>query len=129
MSPDEAIARACDGMPGLVQASLALLPEGLLIGSVGAESAFDSEPIVRAAVRCLLARGLPITKGETVSTFVEYLLLVDDQFVAIQAGRSKPRLALAVLCERSHNVGLVLTAARRAMREIETTIDVTAWEA
>ncbi len=129
MSPDEAIARACDGLPGLVQASLALLPEGLLIASVGAESAFDSEPIVRAAVRCLLARNMPIARGESASAFVEYVLLVDEQLVAIQAGRSQPRLALALLCERSQNIGLVVTASRRALREIEATIDVSAWEA
>ncbi len=129
MNPDEIIARACETVPGLVQASLALLPEGLLIASVGAHSAFDNEPVVRAAVRCLLSRALPVTKGELVSAFVEYVLLVDEQLVAIQAGRNQPRLALAVLCERSQNIGLVVTATRRAMREIEATIDVAAWEA
>jgi hypothetical protein len=115
---DDAIARACELVPSLVRCALVLLPEGLLIGGIGADSVLDHEPLIRSAI----GDGPP-------ARFVEYLFVIDDQLVVIQGGRGNTRLALAVVCTREPNLALVLNATRRAVSIIEESLDLRAWEA
>jgi hypothetical protein len=128
MNVDDAVARACSLVPGLIRGALALLPEGLLIGGVGEASAFEQEPLVRSATRCLLAEEPPLTGDGPRGALVEFLFVNDEQLVVIQRGRSAARLALAVVCTREPNLAFVLSSSRRAMREIEGTIDLAVWE-
>lgn len=128
MNADDAVARACALVPGLVQGALALLPEGLLIGGVGEASAFEQEPLVRSATRCLLEVEPPLSDEAARVPLVEFLFVNDDQVVVIQRGRSAARLALAVVCTREPNLAFVLSSTRRAMHEIEGMIDLAVWE-
>ncbi|MGC4093733.1 MAG: hypothetical protein QM756_38700 [Polyangiaceae bacterium] len=120
MSLDESLARACEAVPGLLRAALALLPEGLLIGSIGAKGALEHEPLVRTAKRCFEApRAAPRAEP-----FVEFVFVTEDQFIAIQAGRQDARLALIVACSREATLGYVLDATRKAMRSLEQSVDL-----
>lgn len=111
MSLDECLARACEHVPGLFQGALALLPEGLLIGGLGEGGAFDREPLVRSAARCLNG------------TFVEHVFVSREDLVVIARGRRFPRLALALACRTDANLNFVVTASRTALRELEATLD------
>jgi hypothetical protein len=126
---DDAIARACVLVPSLVRCALVLLPEGLLIGGIGADSVLDHEPLIRSAMRCLTVRATPAIGDGPPARFVEYLFVIDDQLVVIQGGRGNTRLALAVVCTREPNLALVLNATRRAVSIIEESLDLRAWEA
>jgi hypothetical protein len=127
MNVDTAIAHACELVPGLLHGVLAALPEGLLIAGVGDVSAFDREPLIRTAARCLSARLSPAV-GAAPVTLVEYLLVGPTELVVIQGGRRFPRLALAVACTREPNLAFVLSSTRNAIRVIEATVDLAAWE-
>ena len=59
---------------------------------------------------------------------VEFLFVNDEQVVVVQRARSSTRLALAVVCTREPNLAFVLSSTRRAMHEIEGTIDLAVWE-
>lgn len=130
MKLDEAVARACERVPGLLRGALVLLPDGILLSRVGGESALDLEPLIRAATRCFHDRVLPVLGALakwSQQPFLEYLFVIDDQLVVIQGGRRDPRLALAVACTREHTVGFVLTATRLAMIDLEAEIDLSPW--
>lgn len=127
MNVDEAIARACELVPGLVQGALALLPEGLLIGGVGEATAFEHEPLVRSASRCLSACLLAPEGQAPALAFVEFLFVNDEQVLVIQRGRRSARLALAIVCTREPNLAFVLSSTRQAIRAIEGTVDLAAW--
>lgn len=123
----ETIAAACALVPGLVHGALVLLPDGILLGGVGATSVLDHEPLLRSATRCLAVRPMPAIGAETPSAFVEYVFVLHDQLVVIQGGRRDPRLALAVACSREPNLMWVVSSTRRAIETLETTIDLAAW--
>src|SRR5262245_3530583 len=106
MDLDRSVANACQAVPGLVRAALALLPEGFLVGGVGAHSTFEHEPLVRSAKRCL---EVPVQASLVPAVpYVEYLFVIDDQLIAIQRGRKDPRLVLIVACTREPNLAFVL---------------------
>jgi len=127
MDPDAILSRACDVIPGLLQAALVLLPEGLVLGGIGFGGAYDREPLARSAARCLSCRLDEPIIGDRAPQFVEHLFLFHEQLVVILQGRQSPRLALAVSCSRDLNLALSLTAARRALGAIETSVDLLAW--
>jgi hypothetical protein len=127
MKLEACVARACERVPGLVRGALVLLPDALLLAGVGGDSALDLEPLIRSAGRCLATRNGPVVGGAPIRPFVEYLFVIHDQLVVIQAGRRDVRLALAVVCTREHNVAFALTAARLAMADVEAEIDLSAW--
>src|SRR5437868_10813658 len=122
MKLDEAVALACQRVPGLLRGALVLLPDGIMLSHVGGDSALDLEPLIQAAIRCFHDRVLPalgaVARWQK-QPFLEYLSVIDDQLIVIQGGRRDPRLALAVACTREHTVGVVLTAARLAMIDLE----------
>lgn len=118
MNLDECLARACEQVPGLQQGALALLPEGLLIGGVGAGSSFEREPLVRSAARALQR------SAQTAAAFVEHVFVSRHELVVIARGKRYPRLALALACSTEPNLAFVMTASRAALRELEATIDV-----
>jgi hypothetical protein len=124
MDWNESIRRACEGVPGLIRAALALLPEGLLIAGIGEEKSFDHEPLVRSAVACLSRRNT--APGGNRDPFVEYVFVCVDQVVVIQAGRREPRLALALVCTREANLAFVLDSTRRALTAMENSISLVA---
>ena len=124
MDLNESISRACEGVPGLVRAALAVLPEGFLIGGIGAASTFDHEPLVRSATHCLAPRPAPAVGARSLAPFVEYLFANDDQWIVIQAGRTDPRLVLAVVCTREPNPAFVLASTRQAIRALEISVDL-----
>jgi len=96
-----------------------------LIGGVGEASAFEQEPLVRSATLCLSA---PSPTPNAQPALVEFLFVNDEQVLVIQRGREATRLALAVVCTREPNLAFVLSTSRRAMLEIERTIDLSVWE-
>ena len=120
------IERACGSVPGLVQAAVAILPEGILIGGLGAKRAFDHEPLVRSAALCLVERPAPNVAGKPAARFVEYLFSSDDELVVIQGGRRDARLVLAVVCRREANLAWVLGSTRRALHALEDSLDLSA---
>jgi len=126
MKLEDAVARACERVPGIVSGALVLLPDGLLLAGVGG-SALDLEPLTRSATRCLGDRGNDLLGRWPAQPFVEYLFVIDDQLVVIQGGRRDARLGLAISCTREHNLGFALAAARRAMIELEDELDLSAW--
>jgi hypothetical protein len=127
MTLEECVARACEQVPGLRQGVALLLPEGLLVSGVGSGDSFEREPLVRSAARCL---GVAAT-GDTVPSgtrIVEHLLVSRDELVVLLQGILYPRLALALLCTTEFNPALVLSSSRSALRMLEATIDLSAWE-
>jgi hypothetical protein len=116
------ILAACELVPGLLRSALVLLPEGLLIGGTGVETILDHEPLVRAALACLVARGAPVLTERPLASFVEYAFVADNELVVIQRGRHDSRLALAAVCTRDPNLMLVLSATRRAILTLEESI-------
>lgn len=121
---DEVIAEACEQVPGVQNGALVLLAESIAIGGIGASSAFDREPLVRAAVRCLgssKALGRPSQKA---LEFVEYAFVSAQQITVIVRGKLQPRIALVLACTRESNLAFVLAAARHALGEIERTAEV-----
>lgn len=117
------IASACEAVPGLVRAAVALVPDGLLIGGLGATSSWEHEPLLRSAMACLAAQGSPSISVNPAS-FVEYLFVVEDQLIVIQCGRRDPRLALVAVCTREPNLAFVLSTTRRAIAALEECIDL-----
>jgi len=124
---DEVIAKACEQVPGVRSGALVLLAESVAIGGIGAESAFDREPLVRAAVRCLGAPNTLIRRSRKATEFVEYTFVSVEQITVILRGRIQPRLALVLVCTRESNLAFVLTAARLALGEIEGTAELSGW--
>jgi hypothetical protein len=128
-SADEVVSRACASVPGLVRCALVFLPEEVLIAGSGAESVLDYEPLIRSACSCLATPSY-LSGGDGVSSaFVEYVFAVEDQYIVIQGGRGDSRLGLAVVCTNETNVAFVIGSTRLAIRAIEGTIDLAAWEA
>jgi hypothetical protein len=127
MDLHDPIERACEGVPGLVRAVLTVLPEGLLIGRAGDASALDHEALIRTAIGCFGGRAPPALWGRAPSRFVEYLFVVDDFCVAIQGGRRSGRMALIAICTREPNLALILSSTRRALLELEDTLDLAAF--
>lgn len=128
MNLDECLARACEQVPGLQQGALALLPEGLLIGSVGPGRSFEREPLVRSAARCLA--GLPErpSGGTSHTQFVEHVFVSRTELVTIARSKQHPRLALALACSTETNLAFIVTASRAALRRLEETIDLRGFE-
>ncbi len=123
MNLDECLAQACEQVPGLYQGALALLPEGLLIGSVGPGRAFEREPLVRSAARCLARAELGIVTDMS-NQFVEHVFVSPKELVLIARGKQYPRLALALTCSTESNLAFIMTASRVALRRLEETIDL-----
>jgi hypothetical protein len=128
MTIDDSIASACEAVPGLQSGVLVLLPDGLPIGGVGEGSAFDREPLVRSAARCLtnLRSATPPTKGG--SKFVEYAFVSEEQLIVILRGRRFSRVALALACSREANLAWVLSSTRAALETIESTVNFAEFE-
>lgn len=124
---DETLARACEAVPGLRDAVLILLPEGELLGAAGGTSQFDLEPLIRSARRSLMVRAAPAFGDAPPSPFVEYIFVIEDQYVVVQGGRSDSRVALAVVCDRETNLAFVLASTRRALTAVEAEVDLAAW--
>jgi hypothetical protein len=127
MDLHDPIERACEGVPGLVRAVLTMFPEGLLIGAAGGASALDHEPLIRTAMGCFGGCVPPALWGRAPSRFVEYLFVVDDFCVAVQGGRHQARMVLIAICTREPNLALVLSSTRRALLELEDTLDLSAF--
>jgi len=123
---DECVTRACERVPGLIRGALVFLPEGFVLAGVGDDDSLDLEPLTRATARCLGAPQAPMIHGEP-RAVNEYLFVVHDQLIAIQRSVRDARLALTVACTREVNPGFVLGSSRLAMREIESTIDLSSW--
>jgi hypothetical protein len=126
MDLNASLARACEEIPGLVRAALVLLPEGLLLGGVGDGNSFDYEPLVRSTAHCLSTRGVALSCEEQPAAMVEFVFVVDGEFVVIQAGRKDPRLALAAVCTRETNLSFALTSMRRALLGVEDCVSLEA---
>jgi hypothetical protein len=127
-SIDESISGVCAQVPGVQTGALVLLPEGLLIGGIGAGSAFDREPLARSAVRCLGPSSVLSRTARGESEFVEYAFVSDEQLIVILRGQLLARVALVLVCTRESNLAFVLSATRQALRVIEATIDLAEWE-
>jgi hypothetical protein len=127
-SIDESISAACDRVPGVRNGALVLLPEGLLIGGIGAGSAFEREPLVRSAVRCLGTSSTLSRTARGVREFVEYAFVSEEQLIVVLRGQLRPRIALVLVCTRESNLAFVLSATRQALNTIETTVDLAEWE-
>ena len=104
---------------------MVLLPEGFLIGGVGAGAAFDREPLVRTAARCLASSSTPPPSH---LDFSEHVFVGHDELVVIVRGRRHVRLALALACTREPNLAWVVSTARGALQRIEASTDFSAWE-
>ena len=124
----ECVAGACVAVPGLQEAALALLPEGLLLGGVGEGRGFDREPLVRCAARSLCGGTVTSTLSTRLTTFVEHLFVAHDQLIVILRGVRYPRVALALSCTKETNPAFVLSSSRSALRALETTLELAAWE-
>lgn len=124
---EECLTQACETVPGLKYGALALLPEGLLVGGVGPGGAFDHEPLVRSAARCLAGNTLN-TAPDGGSTFVEHVFVGKEELVLILQGRRYPRLALVLVCSPEPNLAFILTSTRGALKALEATVDLAAWE-
>jgi hypothetical protein len=61
--------------------------------------------------------------------FAEYAFVSAEQITVILRGKVQPRLALVLVCTRQYNLAFVLTAARGALVEIETTTEPVEWVA
>lgn len=116
---DENLEHACDGLPGLVQSALVMLPEGLLLGGTGGASALDHEPLVRAAEGCFASFDADDSLAERM---FEYVFVSIDRIVVIQRGRNDTRIALAVVCTRAANLALVMSASRQALLTLEASL-------
>lgn len=127
MSLQECLEQACQTVPGLKHGALALLPEGLLVGGVGPGGAFDHEPLVRSAARCLAGNTLTTDDSDEL-TFIEHVFVGREEVVLILQGRRYPRLALVLVCSLEPNLAFVLTSTRGALRALEATVDLAAWE-
>jgi len=121
-----ALSRACQDVPGLLRAALVLLPDGLLIAGIGAGSVFDHEPLARSAAHCLAPRDVPLVGDRAAAAFVEYLFVIEEELVVIEAGRRDPRLGLVVVCKREVNLGMLLSSSRAALRNVEDSVDLVA---
>ena len=126
MNLDDAITHACERVPGLVRGALLFLPEGFLLAGTRNASNLDLEPLIRSAARTLAPREAPSIHDETLDA-VEYVFVIHDQLVVIQRGRRDPRLALAVVCTREHNIAFAMGTTRLAMRELEEVVDLSPW--
>jgi hypothetical protein len=124
----ECVAGACAPVPGLREAALAWLPEGLLLGGVGEGRAFDREPLVRCAARALCGGTVKSSLSTHLTTFVEHLFVGHGELVVILRGVRYPRLALAISCTNDTNPAFVMSSSRSALRSLETTLDLAAWE-
>lgn len=124
---EQSLASACLTVPGVVTGALVAVPEGVLIGGVGAGTALDREPLVRGAARVTTERCV-LPKAQGSSKFVEYAIVSEDQIVVIVRGHRCPWVALALACTREANLALVLGSARAALQSLEATVDLTPWE-
>ena len=123
---EQSVASACDAVPGLLNGALVMLPEGLLIAGVGEGGAFDREPLLRSAARCL-ARA-PGGSPQAAAAFVECAFVSEGELVVMMLSRRYSSVALVVVCNREPNLALVLSSARQALRNIESSVDLTPWE-
>lgn len=128
MNMSTAITRACQDVPGLIRAALVLLPEAYFLAGHGDRRAFDYEPLIRAAARCLAPRPTPAVDARAPAEFVEYALVFEHGMIIVEAGRRTPRLALALECDLTANLALVQHACRQALATLEADVDLDAWE-
>jgi hypothetical protein len=124
MNLDDCLARACAEVPGLYQAALALLPEGLLLAGVGPGGLFEREPLVRAATRCLVVPAGRDGEAPASSRLVEHVLVSEEEVVILSRGREHPRLALALACGTEPNLAFLIVAFRAALRRLEANVDL-----
>lgn len=125
---DETIDKACDSVPGRLSGALVLMPDGMLIGGFGEGGAFDREPLVRSAARCLSSPPVALQQAKGAAKFVEFAFVSEGQLVVIVRGQRYPRVALVLACSREANLAWVLGASRRALDDIEEGVDLGAWE-
>lgn len=125
---DDSIDKACEAIPGRQSGALVLVPDGMLIGGFGGDGAFDREPLVRSAARCLASPPVALAHTKGAATFVEYAFVSQGQLVVILRGERYERVALALACSREANLAWVLGAARRALADIEAEVDLAPWE-
>lgn len=124
---DESLATACEALTGLTLGALVLVPEGVVVGRVGSGGAFDCEPLARAAAR-LASERLALPKATGLAPFVEYSFVSGEQVVVVLRGRAHPRFALTLSFTRDANLALLIGSSRAALRNIERTVDLAAWE-
>lgn len=120
------LAHACQRIPGLIRAALMLLPDGILLGSIGGDRVSDLEPLVRAMRRVFTLRATPAISQRNPTAFTEYTFVTRDELVVVLAGRSH-RFALAAVCSRDATLGFVTSAARGAITELEAELDLSSW--
>jgi len=125
---DESISAACDPIPGRLSGALVLVPDGILMGGFGDGGAFEREPLVRSATRCLGTPAVALGPAKAPKQFVEYAFVSEGQLVVILRGQRFPQLALVLACSRQANLAWVLSASRRAMNQIEGSLDLGRWE-
>lgn len=128
MAIEAALERACDSVPGVVSGALVLVPERLVLGGIGVGTAMDREPLVRLASRLVSDLSVQPSPGSR-TPFVEYAFVSEDQFVVVLRGRRFPQLALALTCARDVNLALVMSMTRKALLDLEPTLDASLWEA
>ena len=109
--------------------ALVLVPDGMLIGGFGAGGAFDREPLVRSAKRCLASPPVALQHTKGAAKFTEFAFVSSGQLVVILRGQRYQRVALVLACSREANLAWVLGASRRAFDDIETVVDLRPWEA
>jgi hypothetical protein len=126
---DDTIDKACDSVPGRLSGALVLVPDGMLIGGFGAGGAFDREPLVRSAKRCLASPPVALQHTKGAAKFTEFAFVSSGQLVVILRGQRYQRVALVLACSREANLAWVLGASRRAFDDIETVVDLRPWEA
>jgi hypothetical protein len=128
MDIDECLAHACELVPGLLHGALALLPEGYLIGSLGAGGAFSREPLVRFAARCFKGFDGGPSASARKTSFVEHVLVGREELVTLSQSARYPRLALVIVCSSEPNLAFVIAGSRQALRRLEDGVDLEAWE-
>lgn len=111
---------AHETIPGMVSAALVLVPDGVLVASVGASNQLELEPLVRSALR--VAEGRAQLSGGF-SPFVDYAFVSEDRVVVIARGLQQPHVALTVVCKRDANLALVLGSTRQALAGLEAQLD------
>lgn len=123
MNPTAIMGQACEDVPGLTQAALVLLPDGLCLAGLGTSSLAELEPAIRATSRCFAP---PRASEATAAALTECVLILGESLVVLARGRRDPRLALVVTCARIANLALLQQSTRAALRQLEDAFDLAA---
>lgn len=120
MTTNRLLLRACEPIPGLLRGAVLLVPDGIVIAHLGVDRASEVEPLVRATLRCVMAR-------PALGDFVEYTLVSTESILVVEVGR-EGRIALAAECSHGANIALVMTATRQAAAVFASEFDIAPWE-